>query len=173
MCDYSLMGVPNRLAEEGEELIVYSFPTCSKGLTAPAELAVASPKKKARSLLWEELKSMLGFQQSHSVAAVCIPPGARLILRDIPPDIQSSMGVGSTEAVTFTQLDLAENRYRDAVRFSNGSEISLQQLADRQRVTVVSLGSDRAKDVSPDNRGTLIRFSAERYVARSFSPWGR
>jgi hypothetical protein len=42
MCDYSLLGVPNRLAKEGEELIVYSFPTCSKGLTSPAEV-VGSP----------------------------------------------------------------------------------------------------------------------------------
>jgi hypothetical protein len=157
MCDYSLMGVPNRLAKEGEELIVYSFPTCSKGLTSPAEVALVSPKRKVRSLLWEELKSMLRIRQMHTVGAVCIPPGARLILRDILSDIQSEFEVHSIEIVTFTQLDLAENRYRDAVRFGNGSELSLQRLANGQRVTVVSLGSDAANDVSPGNRGSLVR----------------
>jgi hypothetical protein len=32
MCDYSLAGVPNRLAVEGEQLVVHRFPTGSVGL---------------------------------------------------------------------------------------------------------------------------------------------
>lgn len=35
MCDYSLFTMPNRLAAEGEELVVHRFPT---GLTSPADL---------------------------------------------------------------------------------------------------------------------------------------
>jgi len=35
MCDYSLMGVPNRLAQEGEDLVTHRFRTGSLGL-APA-----------------------------------------------------------------------------------------------------------------------------------------
>jgi len=35
MCDYSLHGLDNRLAEEGEVLIVHRFYTGSKGLTSP------------------------------------------------------------------------------------------------------------------------------------------
>ena len=38
MCDYSLGGLPNRLAVEGEELIVHRFPTQSIGLASPADL---------------------------------------------------------------------------------------------------------------------------------------
>jgi hypothetical protein len=34
MCDYSLAGVPNRLAVEGEELQVHRFPTGALGLTS-------------------------------------------------------------------------------------------------------------------------------------------
>jgi hypothetical protein len=34
MCDYALMGVPNRLATEGEDLLVHRFRTRSIGLTA-------------------------------------------------------------------------------------------------------------------------------------------
>ena len=37
MCDYSLMAVPNRLAEDGEDLVVYRFPTGSLGLASPSD----------------------------------------------------------------------------------------------------------------------------------------
>jgi hypothetical protein len=35
MCDYSLHGIKNRLAEAGETLVVHRFHTGSKGLTSP------------------------------------------------------------------------------------------------------------------------------------------
>ena len=35
MCDYSLMAVPNRLAQEGEDLVTHRFPTGSLGLASP------------------------------------------------------------------------------------------------------------------------------------------
>jgi hypothetical protein len=34
MCDYSLAGIPNRLAVEGEELVVHPFPTGALGLAS-------------------------------------------------------------------------------------------------------------------------------------------
>ena len=34
MCDYSLTGIPNRLAVEGEELVVHRFRTGSLGLAS-------------------------------------------------------------------------------------------------------------------------------------------
>jgi len=153
MCDYSLMGVPNRLARDGEELVVYGFPMGSKGMTSPAEMA-PHPRETTGWPLWEELKGLFRSPKPHSVPAVCIPPGAQLLLRDIPSDIQHSLCVGPVERVTFTQFDMAENRHRDAVRFADGSEISLQCLSDGQRVTVLSLGSDETNEIS---QGTLIR----------------
>ena len=39
MCDYSLANVPNRLAVEGEQLVLHRFSGGSIGLTSPAELA--------------------------------------------------------------------------------------------------------------------------------------
>jgi hypothetical protein len=38
MCDYSLMGIPNRLAEEGEDLVAHRFPTGSVGFASPRDL---------------------------------------------------------------------------------------------------------------------------------------
>jgi hypothetical protein len=35
MCDYSLAGIPNRLAAEGEQLMVFRFPTGARGLASP------------------------------------------------------------------------------------------------------------------------------------------
>jgi len=68
MCDYSLAGIPSRLAVEGEELVVHRFSTGSIGLA----FSCASPSR------WWSVKQ---------TRAVCIPPGARLVLRDIPKDL--------------------------------------------------------------------------------------
>ena len=38
MCDYSLADVPNRLAEEGEQLVAWRFSTGSMGLTSDKSL---------------------------------------------------------------------------------------------------------------------------------------
>lgn len=127
MCDYSLAGIPNRLAVEGEQLVVHRFPA-SLGLASPCSPLAQS---------WSEKATF----------AVCIPPGARLLLRDIPEDLQSRFHVGATEAVTFAQLSATAFQYRDAVRFKNGQEILLQKLKCGQRVDVLCLsGTDTGQE---------------------------
>ena len=74
MCDYSLHGIKNRLADEGETLVVHRFYTGSKGLTSPKYL---EPAEKPRGLI-AALKKM--FASPPSECAVCIPDGAKLIL---------------------------------------------------------------------------------------------
>jgi len=64
------------------------------------------------------------------------------VLPDIPKDLQQQLGVGATEEVTFVQLSATPYQYRDAVRFSNGRDILLQQLRCGQQVGVLSLSSD-------------------------------
>lgn len=140
MCDYSLMAVPNRLAQEGEELVAHRFPTGSLGLASPADLKrVADPPVPARRSLWCAVKEFFNPPKTEPVPAVCIPPGARLELHDIPARLQHEIGVGPVEAVTFTQISAAVNSYRDAVRFSNGREVRLQELREGQRVRVLDL----------------------------------
>ena len=108
MCDYSLMSIPNRLARAGEELVTHRFHTGSLGLAAP------EPKPAG---FWAALKRSFSPQVT---PAVCIPPGARLTLRDVPTQLRREIGVESVEEVTFTQLTACDNNYRDAVRFRNG-----------------------------------------------------
>jgi hypothetical protein len=123
MCDYSLAGIPNRLAVEGEELAVHPFPTGALGLASA---------KTPLSRWWS----------AKSTPAVCVPPGAQLLLRDIPTSLQQEFGVRETEEVTFVQQNAEAYRYRDAVRFQNGREILLQRLKCGQRVDVLDLSSD-------------------------------
>jgi hypothetical protein len=60
-------------------------------------------------------------------------------LRDIPERIQQALDVGSVEEVTFVEQSADVFRYRDAVRFANGRETLLQQLACGQSVLVLRL----------------------------------
>jgi hypothetical protein len=140
MCDYSLMAVPNRLAQEGEDLVAYRFPTGSIGLASSADVRrYAKPQKVESRTLWSAVREFFNPPCNAPVCAVCIPPGARLELRDIPPRLQNELGVGPAEPVTFTQLTSAVNTYRDAVRFGNGRVIRLQELREGQRVRVLDL----------------------------------
>jgi hypothetical protein len=140
MCDYSLMAVPNRLAREGEELVTHRFPTGSLGLASPADLKrAADPPVPVRRSLWCAVKEFFNPPRTEPVPAVCIPPGARLQLHDIPARLQHELGVGPVESVAFTQISAAVNSYRDAVRFANGRELRLQELREGQAVRVVDL----------------------------------
>jgi hypothetical protein len=133
MCDYSLADIPNRLAVEGEQLVVHRFPA-SLGLASPCPPLAQSWSEKAP-------------------VAVCIPPGARLLLRDIPEDLQSRFHVGASAEVTFVQLSANAYQYRDAVRFEDGQEILLQKLRCGQRVDVLCLsGADSGQE---EERRTL------------------
>lgn len=136
MCDYSLAEVSNRLAAQGEQLLLHRFPTGSMGLR-PA-------RRRFREVLFP-----------CSVTAVCIPPGATLFLQDISMCLRRELGVSAAERVTFSQLGLEEGRHRDAVRFRNGKEVLLQRLMPDQRVTVLSLEYDEHSPDAPE-RARLI-----------------
>ncbi len=135
MCDYSLMGIPNRLAREGEDLVVYEFRTGSRGLTPGTSVTNTDAQMRYENF---GVKRLFGNLEPERVA-VCIPPGARLLLSDIPEDVQNLFAVGTSEEVAFTQLTATANAYRDAVRFANGHEILLQRLNKGQRVRVLQL----------------------------------
>ena len=120
MCDYSLAHFPNRLAVEGEQLVVHRFDTGTLGLVPEG--------RSFKEILFRS-----------SPPAVCVPPGAQLRLRGIPEHVQRRYGVGPVEGVTFVQKSAEAFIHRDAVRFANGQDILLQRLQCGQRVDVLSL----------------------------------
>jgi hypothetical protein len=140
MCDYSLHVYPNRLAVDGEELVVHRFGGASLGLASPADLQTVMARTECDTL-WCKIKQWFKAQWElqPGVPAVCVPPGARLILADIPKGLQRELRVGEVEEVKFAQTAVETNTYRDAVRFENGREILLQALDEGQRVLVLSL----------------------------------
>jgi hypothetical protein len=140
MCDYSLHGIENRLAEEGEVLVVHRFYLGSKGLTSPDYLKPIEQPKGWRAMLKRAtLKRM--FAARSRVCAVCIPDGAQLVLRGISPALRQAHGLSTTESVTFRQLSANAGTYRDAVEFRNGVKVHLQDLEEGQSVEVLALSS--------------------------------
>jgi hypothetical protein len=139
MCDYSLHGIRNRLADEGETLVVHRFFTGSKGLTAPEYL---KPIRKAEGFI-ATLKEMFGALPKE--CAVCIPDGARLVLHGIPPALRKAHGLCSTEPVKFRQLSPEADDYRDAVEFRNGFKLRLQDLEEGQTLEVKALCSEESE----------------------------
>ena len=144
MCDYSLAGIRNRLAIEGEHLVVHRFDTGAIGMAPSTGVANPAEKRVEQGLArwWSALRNFLNSAVDGVDCAVCIPPGARLRLRDIPKRLQQELEVRDTEEVTFMQLGAEAYRYRDAVRFSNGHELLLQQLEEGQRVDVLRLSPE-------------------------------
>jgi hypothetical protein len=127
MCDYSLMSVPNRLAVNGEELVTHRFHSGALGLTTP---------RQAPAGFWAAISN---FWRMPPVPAVCIPPGSKLLVRDIPGSLQRELKVSACEEVRFTQVSVATNCFRDTIRFSNGREVLLQRLQEGQRVSVLDI----------------------------------
>ena len=141
MCDYSLMEFPNRLAVEGEVLVVHRFRSGSLGLASAAECEIKRTKTAQKKSFWEKFKDLLFVPEPSQTAAVCIPPGARLVLHDVPVAVQKQLRIGPDEEVLFLQTSAAENRHRDAVRFRTGHVLRLQELTVGQRVQVMDLGN--------------------------------
>jgi hypothetical protein len=160
MCDYSLMGSPNRLATEGEDLLVHRFASGSIGLTA------AGSSQATSGGFWSLIRQLVE-EAPQPVVAVCIPPGARLLVQDIPENLQCKYEIGRVEEVTFTQLSIAENTHRDAIRLNNGTEILLQRLRKGQRVRVLRLplsdgGALNTVHVATlETRLAMLRYAAE------------
>ena len=131
MCDYSLSGLPNRLAVEGERLVAYRFPNGVKGFVSQPELAVFGC---SHPTLWSRICAWF---RNETPCAVCVPPGATLLLRDLPSWLRSGFRGDGDEMVKFVQGDSRE--YRDGIQFRWGATALLQQLPTGQIADVLSL----------------------------------
>ena len=131
MCDYSLSGLPNRLAVEGERLVAYRFPNGVKGFVSQPDLAAFTSR---HPTWWARICAWF---RNETPCAVCVPPGATLLLRDLPAWLRSGFRGDVDEIVTFVQGDSRE--FRDGVQFRWGATALLQQLPTRQIADVLSL----------------------------------
>jgi hypothetical protein len=98
MCDYSLEMYGSRPAREGEKYVTTRFPSGTIGLAALGDRSTP----------------------------VCVQCDTKLMLEEVPKSLQDRLGVTSRAEATFVRLE--RGPYFDGVKFSNGSEVSLQQL---------------------------------------------
>lgn len=142
MCDYSLMSLPNRLAVCGEDLVVHRFISGAVGLATPVEVCRVHERQVAEVHgFFAKVKKFLYPPDEPPCTAVCVPPGAHLLVRNIPEPIQRMAGIQSAiEEVVFTQTDTVG--FRDTFQFPNGTEVLVQKLSEGMRVTVLTLSSE-------------------------------
>src|SRR6185437_6581759 len=99
MCDYSLHSIKNRLALKGDRLVIHRFQTGSIGL-APAPDMSAEAEREANRGFWRKF-FRLGPKPFAPACAVCIPPGAKLLVHDMPAAMRRDLHLRETEEVTF------------------------------------------------------------------------
>ncbi len=160
MCDYSLMNLPNRLANEGEILVTHRFSTSSIGFVSPYELCDAPPVAGcAPGGFWKRAWRLISGPSMHSAApAVCIPPGARLRVLSFPERLRGTLDVEPEEELTFTQVTAAWNQFRDALRTRSGQEILLQAVGPGLEVEVVSVSlADEVRPAPAEYNYSLVR----------------
>jgi len=144
MCDRSPCSIRNRLAEEGEDLVLYKFETGSFDFASAADLRECEAKsEKDSSSIWAVMKDWL-FLPRHSarVPAICVPPGAQLLLRDIPANVQASLCIRLSEIAIFTELHARSYHFRDVLLLPNATRVLLQDLPEGLHAVVLSMSSD-------------------------------
>jgi hypothetical protein len=109
-------------------------------MASPVDVhAAITPRQRGRQTIWQKIRAFFDPTVAPAVCAVCLPPGAKLLICDIPPRLQAQWGVQEREEGVFTQTSAAVNTYRDAVRFSGGCEVRLQEFREGMRVRVMDL----------------------------------
>ncbi|HTP30861.1 MAG TPA: hypothetical protein VMJ75_01735 [Candidatus Acidoferrales bacterium] len=148
MSDPAMKSVSSRLAEQDDDLVCYRFRCTTIAFARFADLQAAEdPAPQSPGSFWSELKEVFFPPSPPTVPVVRVPPGARLLLMDIPEALRESFGVGRIEEVSLAQVN-ENDTVRDAVRFSNGCELLVTSLHAGQRVRVLSVTTDDAAPAS-------------------------
>jgi hypothetical protein len=138
MCDYSLYTVKNTLACESDDLVLHRFDTGSLGFCAAAELQQETDRS-AFARGWSSFMRWVFPRKQCGMTAVCIPPGAQLLISEVPKNAKVGFDLLEMEKVEFTQLSERSYAYRDALRLPDGETVLLQKFPEGLRVTVLSL----------------------------------
>ena len=145
MCDYSLYSFENRLADEGEDLTLYKFDSGTLGFVSTSDLA-RTQIAKMQTGWWNHVTHWLQGKRATRLPAVCVPPGARLLLTGVPLQVQKSLGVGPDEVVVFAEISSESYSYRDALLLPNGTRVLLQDLPPGIHALVLTTSSEPIAD---------------------------
>jgi hypothetical protein len=156
------MAIPNRLAVSGDDLVVHRFQTGSVGLASASDLQKGQDRRKVQTHgFWSRFNEFFSLPEIQSTPAVCIPPGARLLVQDIPSKLERECGFQEVEEAVFVQGSAAVNTFRDAVRFHNGVEVLLQKLDEGQRIRVLELSSEEETTTALREHQSMMEHSSQ------------
>jgi hypothetical protein len=139
MCDYSLYAIPNRLAEDGERVVLHRFGTGTIGFASVLDVP---PKLIESGTRWQSLcagvKAMLLPRNCPGVPAVCMPPGTRLLMNNVPTEVQRLHRMQSGDTAMVTEITSQSYSHRDALVLPNGKCVLLQELPEGIEAVVLS-----------------------------------
>jgi len=159
------MAIPNRVAVSGDDLVVHRFQTGSVGLASASDLRKGQGRRKVQSHgFWPRLSEFFNPPDIQSPPAICIPPGARLLVQDIPSKLQHEGGFQEVEEAVFIQVTAQVNTFRDAVRFHNGVELLLQRLDEGQRIRVLELSTAEKTAAALEGQQSMMEYSSQFHV---------
>ena len=150
MCDYSLYAIPNRLAEDGEQVVLHRFGSGTIGFASVKDV----PRKEAHCLTgWQSLcagvKAFLLPRSGPTAPAVCMPPATRLMVTDVPSDVQRVHRIHSGDTVVTTEITSQSYSYRDALLLPNGKCVLLQDLPEGIEAVVLSTALETREILAP------------------------
>lgn len=143
MGNYSIYSVSSRLAEQGEELVLYRFESGVLGFASDADLGMASEKlREEPQTLWSRVKELMVGRRAPRFPSVCVPPGARLLLDGVPQNVQASLQVAPSEVVVFAEISDRSYSYREVLLLPDGTRVLLQDLPEGVHAVVLGLSSE-------------------------------
>jgi hypothetical protein len=143
----------SRLAVSGEELVVHRFEAGSVGFASVRD--IQRDKQRTPLGLWCRLRRMLHPREARQIPAILVPPGARLLVQDIPAKLQRECGFQEeAEEAVLTETENMATGCIDghAVRFQNGVVVQLKRLSEGQRVRVLDFSSSEDQPITPTER---------------------
>jgi hypothetical protein len=132
--------IPTRLATEGQELAIHTFLNGTVGFAPPEAVRRFHKLHRVEPGLGNSVARLLRrmfhlWRATPTVPAIYVPDGTRVILKGIPADMQTRYAVQCVEGASLVETHGSPNW----LRFTNGRQIFLRDLADGMLLEVLSL----------------------------------
>jgi hypothetical protein len=152
------MSARRRLANSGDELVIFTSETGLVGLASAAEWGRRQriAMNRFRGICARILRRCCPFAAA-GIRVVFIPPGARVLVRGISAALQRECGFQEeVEQADFTWIVDSPDCFRDAVRFQNGVVVRLTRLSEGQSLRVLDFCSAEDRTTAPARRRRVM-----------------
>ena len=141
MFDCLALSFRNRLAQTGELLVTYRFENGTIGFASADEVdALEANVDRKNPGFWSVVGGLFPKQENRPapVTIVCIPPGSRLVVSQLPAGSTQSALFTPLDEMTFIELETSQQRYRGAFRLRSGGILLLQCVEEGVCFRVIS-----------------------------------